>query len=75
LRIAQEEIFGPVISAIPFTDVEEVITRDNATTYGLCGGMWTRDVSMAPVDERAPGRCGSTASRRWTRPFRSAATR
>jgi aldehyde dehydrogenase (NAD+) len=59
MRIAQEEIFGPVISAIPFTDVEEVIRRDNATTFGLGGGMWTRDVSMAPAGERAQRRVGA----------------
>ena len=47
MRIAQEEIFGPVISAIPFTDVEEVICRGNATTFGLGSGVWTRDVSKA----------------------------
>src|SRR6202011_1745865 len=47
MRVAQEEIFGPVISAIPFTDVEEVIRRGNATTFGLGSGVWTRDVSKA----------------------------
>ena len=47
MRIAQEEIFGPVISAIPFTDIEEVIQRGNATTFGLGSGVWTRDVSKA----------------------------
>ncbi len=47
MRIAQEEIFGPVISAIPFTDVDEVIQRGNATTFGLSSGVWTRDVSKA----------------------------
>jgi aldehyde dehydrogenase (NAD+) len=47
MRIAQEEIFGPVISAIPFTDVDEVIRRGNATTFGLGSGVWTRDVSKA----------------------------
>ena len=47
MRIAQEEIFGPVISAIPFTDVEEVICRGNATTFGLGSGVWTRDVGKA----------------------------
>jgi aldehyde dehydrogenase (NAD+) len=47
MRIAQEEIFGPVISAIPFTDIEEVITRANATNFGLGSGVWTRDLSTA----------------------------
>jgi aldehyde dehydrogenase (NAD+) len=47
MRIAQEEIFGPVISAIPFTDIEEVLTRGNATSFGLGSGVWTRDVSKA----------------------------
>jgi aldehyde dehydrogenase (NAD+) len=47
MRIAQEEIFGPVISAIPFTDIDEVIQRGNATTFGLGSGVWTRDVSKA----------------------------
>jgi aldehyde dehydrogenase (NAD+) len=47
MRIAQEEIFGPVISAIPFTDVDEVITRGNRTSFGLGSGVWTRDVNKA----------------------------
>jgi aldehyde dehydrogenase (NAD+) len=47
MRIAREEIFGPVISAIPFTDIEEVIDRANKTSFGLGSGLWTRDVSKA----------------------------
>jgi aldehyde dehydrogenase (NAD+) len=47
MRIAKEEIFGPVLSAIPFRDVDELITRANATTFGLGSGVWTRDVSKA----------------------------
>src|SRR6266567_1922056 len=47
MRIAQEEIFGPVISAIAFKDMDELIKRANATTFGLGSGLWTRDVSKA----------------------------
>jgi aldehyde dehydrogenase (NAD+) len=47
MRIAQEEIFGPVISAIPFKDVDEVILRANRTSFGLGSGVWTQDVSKA----------------------------
>ena len=47
MRIAREEIFGPVISAIPFRDVDDLIQRANATMFGLGSGVWTRDVSKA----------------------------
>src|ERR1700732_1287556 len=47
MRIAQEEIFGPVISAIPFKDMDELVHRANSTMFGLGSGVWTRDVSTA----------------------------
>jgi aldehyde dehydrogenase (NAD+) len=47
MRIAREEIFGPVISAIPFDDIDEVIRRGNDTLFGLGSGVWTRSLATA----------------------------
>jgi aldehyde dehydrogenase (NAD+) len=47
MRIAQEEIFGPVLSAIPFDDIDQVIAMSNQTIFGLGSGLWTRDISKA----------------------------
>ena len=53
MDIAREEIFGPVISAMPFDDIEDVIRRGNDTEYGLACGVWTRDLKKAHRMTRA----------------------
>ena len=45
MRIAREEIFGPVMSVLSFSDEEEVIARANATPFGLAAGVFTRDLA------------------------------
>lgn len=47
MRIAQEEVFGPVLAVIPFTSMDEVAEMANKTTFGLSGAVWTQDVKKA----------------------------
>ena len=47
MEIVQAEIFGPVLVAAPFEDLDEVITRSNDTNYGLAASVWTSDINKA----------------------------
>jgi aldehyde dehydrogenase (NAD+) len=47
MAIARDEIFGPVVSVLPFRGLDEVIDRANRTNYGLAAAIWTRDIDKA----------------------------
>jgi acyl-CoA reductase-like NAD-dependent aldehyde dehydrogenase len=47
MRVAQEEIFGPVLAIVTFDDIEEAVALANRSQYGLVAGIWTRDINKA----------------------------
>ena len=64
MQIAREEIFGPVLSIVPFKDEDDTVLQGNDTTYGLSAAGWTRDISRAHKMLRA-----LKAGRLWIKTF------
>ena len=76
MRVVREEIFGPVVVAAPFSDLDEIAAEANDSEYGLGAGIWTKDISKAHAlaKKLGPARSGSTATTCSTRRCRSAGT-
>ena len=68
MRIAQEEIFGPVLSVIPYDDVDDAVRIANDSEYGLAGTVWTADFD-AGVDVARRVRTGTNGVNTYTMDF------
>jgi acyl-CoA reductase-like NAD-dependent aldehyde dehydrogenase len=72
-RLANEEVFGPVVAVLPFTDEADAVSLANATVYGLSGSIWTRDsargLRMARAIQSGTLSVNSNSSVRYAMPF------
>jgi aldehyde dehydrogenase (NAD+) len=69
MRIAQEEIFGPVLAVIPFDDVDDAVRIANDSEFGLAGSVWTGDPQGAGMDVARRVRTGTFGVNQYTMDF------